>query len=68
MREENPTVPPKLLYSPPAPDALEAFARQVCQGLGTDFTTPEIVEGFSAYLQVAAEITARHLSESAESS
>lgn len=68
MSGETPTVPKKLLYSPPAPEALEAFARQVCQGLGTDFTSPEIVAGFSAYLQVAAEIKARHLSELAESS
>lgn len=68
MPEEKPQDPPQLVYSPPAPEALEAFARQVCQGLGADFSSPEIVAGFSAYLQVAVEIKARQLSENSSPS
>ena len=66
MSDDNPQVPPQLLYSPPAPEALEAFARQVCQGLGTEFTTPDVVAGFSAFIKMAADIQVKHLNKKSE--
>ena len=51
------------LYSPPAPEALEAFARQVCHRLGTDHSSSEVVEGFSAFIKVAADIQTKHLNK-----
>jgi hypothetical protein len=59
MREEKPQTPSQLLYSPPAPEALEAFARKVCQRLGTDFTSHEIVTGFSTFIKVVADINVK---------
>jgi hypothetical protein len=61
MRDENPTPPPKVLYSPPKAEALEAFARRVCRQLGTEYTTPDVVDGFSAFVKVAADIQAKYL-------
>jgi hypothetical protein len=66
MSDDNPQVPPQLLYSPPAPEALEAFARQVCQGLGTEFTTPDVVAGFSAFMKVAVDIQVKHINKKSE--
>ena len=63
MSDDKPQSPPHLLYSPPAPEALEAFARQVCQRLGTEFTAPDVVAGFSAFIKVAAAIQVKHLNK-----
>ena len=52
-----------VVYSPPAAEALDAFARQVCHGLGAGYTSTEVVDGFSAYIRVAADIQARHLNK-----
>jgi hypothetical protein len=51
----------QVLYSPPAPEAVDAFARQVCQRLGTEYMEREIVEGFSAFIKVLAAIQAKHM-------
>jgi hypothetical protein len=61
MRDENSPTPPPVLYSPPAPEAVDAFARQVCQRLGTEYMEREIVEGFSAFIKVLADIQAKHM-------
>ncbi len=66
MCDENPPPARPVLYSPPAPEALDAFARQVCQRLGTEYMEYEIVEGFSAFIKVVAEIQAKHLSKQSE--
>lgn len=68
MRDENPTDPPPVLYSPPAPEAVDAFARQVCQRLGTDYMEREIVDGFSAFIKVVANIQTKHLNKQGKSS
>jgi hypothetical protein len=60
MSDDNPQVPPQLLYSPPAPEAVEAFARQVCQRLGTEYTTPEVVAGFSTFIKVVTDINVKN--------
>ena len=59
MRDENPQAPPQLLYSPPAPEALEAFARKVCQRLGTGYTSHDFVDGFSTFIKVVADINVK---------
>ena len=64
MRDENPKPSPSLLYSPPAPEALEAFARKVCQELGTDYTTRDVVDGFSTFLKVVADINVKYRNRS----
>jgi hypothetical protein len=56
----------QVVYSPPAPEAVDAFARQVCQRLGTEFTAPEVVDGFSAFLRVVTTIQAKHLNKQNE--
>lgn len=56
-----------MVYSPPAPEAIETFARQVCRQLGTDYMDREIVEGFSAFLKVVAVIQAKHLTKQEQS-
>lgn len=68
MSDENPNDPPPVLYSPPAPEAVDAFARQVCQRLGTDYMEREIVEGFSAFIKVVANIQTKHLNKQGKSS
>ncbi|KAB2902710.1 MAG: hypothetical protein F9K27_15875 [Anaerolineae bacterium] len=68
MRDENPPDPPPVLYSPPAPEAVDAFARQVCQRLGTDYMEHEIVDGFSAFIKVVANIQTKHLNKQGKSS
>ena len=60
MSDENPQPPLQLLYSPPAPEALEAFARQVCQRLGTEYTAQEIVDGLSTFIKVVADINVKN--------
>jgi hypothetical protein len=59
MADTEPPNTPHVLYSPPAPEALEAFARQVCQGLGTEYTTQEIVDGFSTFIKVVTDINVK---------
>ena len=66
MPDENPQTPPHLLYSPPAPEALEAFARQVCQRLGADFMAQEIVEGFSTFVKVVTNINVKRRNKNYE--
>ena len=68
MCDENPPPARPLLYSPPAPEAVDAFARQVCQRLGTDYMEREIVDGFSAFIKVVAEIQVKHLNKQGENS
>ena len=55
-----------VVYSPPAPEALDVFARRVCRALGAAFDTPDVVRGFSAFVQLAAEIQAKHLTRKSE--
>jgi len=63
MSDEKPTDPPKVLYSPPAPEALDAYARQVCHKLGVDYSETHVVEGFSAFLKVVTDILTKHLNK-----
>ncbi|GIK64335.1 MAG: hypothetical protein BroJett018_21290 [Chloroflexota bacterium] len=63
MCDENPPPPRSVLYSPPAPEAVDAFARQVCQRLGADYTDKAVVEGFSAFIKIVADIQAKHLNK-----
>lgn len=64
MSDEKPTAPPKVLYSPPKAEVVETFARRVCHRLGTEYMTPDVVDGFSAFLKVAADIQAKYLTRS----
>lgn len=57
-----------MLYSPPTPEVLDAFARQVCQSLGTDYTTPDVVDGFCSFIRVAIAIQAKHLNQDSSES
>jgi len=57
-----------VLYSPPTPEVLDAFARQVCQSLGTDYTTPDVVDGFCSFIRVAIAIQAKHLNQDSSES
>lgn len=61
MVGENPGDSPKVLYSPPKAEALEAFARRVCHQLGSAYTTPDVVDGFATFVKVAADIQAKYL-------
>lgn len=63
MDDTKPQASSEVLYSPPAPEAVDAFARQVCQRLGADFTEREVVEGFSAFIKVVADIQVKHLNK-----
>jgi hypothetical protein len=64
MSDEKPIAPPKVLYSPPNAEVVETFARRVCHQLGTEYMTPDVVDGFSAFLKVAADIQAKYLTRS----
>lgn len=57
----------QVVYSAPAPEVIETFARQVCRELGTEYMDLEIVEGFSAFLKVLAVIQAKHLTKQGQS-
>ena len=59
MDGTKPQLDTNVLYSPPAPEALEAFARKVCQGLGSSYTSTEIVDGFSTFIKVVADINVK---------
>ena len=50
-----------VIYTPPPDDVLDAFARRVCRELGEDYTTHEVMEGFSTFIRVAANIQAKYL-------
>ena len=50
-----------VIYTPPPPEELNAFARRVCRELGEEYTTQEVMEGFSTFIRVAASIQAKHL-------
>lgn len=54
---------PEVLYSPPAPETLDAFAWQVCRQLGESYAEPEVVRGLAAFIQVAAQIQAKQLNK-----
>jgi len=60
MESTPPPPTPKRVYSPPQAKTLEAFARNVCRSLGTDYTTPDVVNGFSAFIKVVADIQATY--------
>ena len=49
-----------VLYSPPAPEELEAFAHQACQHLGSEYGKDEVVQGFTAFVKVVATINVRY--------
>lgn len=53
----------KVVYTPPASEQIEAYSRQVCQALGDEFSTPEVIQGFTHFMQVTVKIMLRHLNE-----
>ena len=53
----------QVVYSPPSSGALEAFARKVCQRLGTGYTSREVVDGFSTFIKVVADIQAKYVNK-----
>ncbi|MBZ0306432.1 MAG: hypothetical protein K8I82_10225 [Anaerolineae bacterium] len=66
MSDEKQAATPPTIYSAPAPEAFDAFARKVCQKLGDEYTTPDVVNGFSAFIKVVAEIQVKHLNRQQE--
>jgi hypothetical protein len=50
-----------VLYSPPPPDVLEHFAYEVCQGLGENFSDPDVVYGLAGFLKVITQAQAKAL-------
>jgi len=59
---------PQVVYSPPSSEVLDAFARQVCRHFGDDYLKPDVVEGLSTFIKVAAEIQVKHLNKNGEAS
>lgn len=60
--------PRRIEYVPPKSGAIRAFARCVCQRLADrrndpTFLEPHVIQGFAAFLQIAAQATARHLNK-----
>jgi hypothetical protein len=55
-------------YVPPKSNAIRAFARSVCKALADrrndpTFLEPHVVQGLAAFLQIAAQATAKHLNK-----
>lgn len=63
MDRTKSTQPANVIYSPPAPKVLKAFAREVCQQMGSDYTEKEVLEGFSEFIKVAAQIQTKYLNK-----
>ena len=63
MGAPKPKLDSDMIYSAPAPKAVDAFARRVCQRLGADYTKREVVEGFAAFIKVATQIQVKHLNK-----
>ena len=56
---------PRVIYTPPAPDMVEAYARMVCEGLGDDFSSDHaFMQGFSRFMQLVVKAKAKHLNKS----
>jgi hypothetical protein len=61
MSPPQPKTAPRVVYSPPPTQQLEAFAREVCRDLGDEFFQREVVDGFSTFIKVMADVKAKHL-------
>ena len=51
----------QVVYSPPTAEAVDAFARQVCQRLGQEYKPREVIRGLAAFVQIVADITVQDL-------
>ncbi len=59
----------RIVYYPPSRQAVQEFARKVCERLGerdASFLAPEVVSGLAKFIELAAKITAKHLNEESE--
>lgn len=58
----------QIKYVPPKSAAVRAFARSICKELAArrndpTFLEPHVIQGLAAFLQIAAQVTARHLNK-----
>lgn len=55
--------PMRIVYIRPSAEQIADYGRALCRELGDEFTQPEVVAGFINFLQLAAQIMARHLND-----
>lgn len=67
LSDDAPPLPVRVVYSPPSPEVIEAFARQVCQHLGGECLDHEIVNGLATFIKIVGAIQANHLNRQSAS-
>ena len=61
----------RIIYYPPSREAIDTYARRVCEGLSekfgsAEYTKPEVIWGFARFVELSASILAKHLSTPCE--